>query len=166
MTVQERTIRKARKAELIIIRDFNATKDQLFSAFSEPRELEKWWGPKGSRINVVKFEFKTGGFFHYMMEFEGQKMWGRFVYGEIQKPNSLEFINSFSDEKGGITRAPFSQTWPLEIFNNWTLSEENGKTTLTLSGYPINATEEEIKTFRENEPSLRQGFAGTFDQLD
>jgi uncharacterized protein YndB with AHSA1/START domain len=92
-------------------------------------------------------------------------MWGRFVYREIVAPERIVFINSFSDEDGNITRAPFSSTWPLEVLNTLTLSEHEGKTTLTLRGGPINATEEERKTFEAGFDSMRQGFTGTFDQL-
>ena len=47
-----------------------------------------------------------------------------------------------------------------------TLSEQDGKTTLTLRGVPINATEEERKTFEDGHKSMQQGFKGTLDQLD
>jgi uncharacterized protein YndB with AHSA1/START domain len=46
-----------------------------------------------------------------------------------------------------------------------TLTEKDGKTTLTLRGGPINATDEERKTFVSMFDSMRQGFGGTFDQL-
>ena len=45
------------------------------------------------------------------------------------------------------------------------LTELAGKTTLTLRGAPINATEEERDIFAANIDSMRQGFGGTFDQL-
>ncbi len=77
----------------------------------------------------------------------------------------IVFINSFSDEKGTIARAPFSPTWPLEVLNTLTLVEHQGKTTLTLQGGPINATEAERKTFEDGRASIQQGFKGTFDQL-
>jgi uncharacterized protein YndB with AHSA1/START domain len=76
------------------------------------------------------------------------------------------FVSSFSDEAGGITRAPFSPTWPIEVLNNLTLTEENGKTTLTLRGGPINPTHEERANFEGMFDSMQQGFGGTFDQLD
>jgi uncharacterized protein YndB with AHSA1/START domain len=91
---------------------------------------------------------------------------GRFIYRDIVAPEKLVFINSFSDANGGITRAPFSPTWPLEILNTLTLTERDGKTTLDLRGSPINATEAERKTFEGMRNSLRQGFTGTFDQLE
>ena len=47
-----------------------------------------------------------------------------------------------------------------------TLTEHEGKTTLTLRGGPINATEEERKTFEGFREFMQKGFGGTFDQLD
>jgi uncharacterized protein YndB with AHSA1/START domain len=46
-----------------------------------------------------------------------------------------------------------------------TLAESDGKTTVTLRGGPINATEEERQTFWNARGSVQRGFAGTFDQL-
>ena len=76
------------------------------------------------------------------------------------------FVNSFSDASGGITRAPFSATWPLEILNNMTFTEQEGKTTIDLRGGPINPTDEERATFEGSFASMKQGFGSTFDQLD
>ena len=152
--------------ELIITRTFDAPKELVFKALTEKEHLSHWWGPKGFQLNVHKLEVKPGGIFHYSIESEGMKMYGIFVYKEIQSPDKIVFINSFADEKGNITRAPFSETWPLEIMNVWTLSEENGKTTLTLRGGPYNATAEEQSTFENMFASMNEGFGGTFDQLD
>ena len=166
MAVIDQPINKYGQAELVITRKFNAPKEMIFKSFSEADRLEKWWGPKGSQLKVSKLDFSRGGMFLYSMENEGQIMWGRFVNGQILKPYSIEFINSFSDENGNITRTPFSQFWPQEIFNNWTLSENEGMTTLTLREYPVNATNEELKTFIDFQSSMQQGFAVTFDQLE
>lgn len=92
-------------------------------------------------------------------------MWGKFVYREIVAPEKLIFINSFSNEKGNLTRHPMSATWPLEVLNTLTLSEHEGKTTVTLRGGPLNATELERKTFKDGHKSMQQGFKGTLDQL-
>lgn len=166
MAVLERPKSTSGQAELLIIRKFNAPKELVFKAFSEADRLEQWWGPKGSRIKVTKLDFQPEGLFLYKMDYEGQVMWGRFIYELIQRPYSIEFINSFSDANGEITRASFSPNWPLEIYNILTLSENEGITTLNLRGYPINAEEVEINTFIQNKPSMIQGFAGTFDQLE
>ena len=166
MAVMDQPINKSGQAELVITRKFNAPKEMIFKSFSEAERLEKWWGPKGSKLKVSKLDFRSGGMFLYSMDYEGQVMWGRFVYGQILRPYSIEFVHSFSDENGNITRAPFSQVWPLEVFNLWTLSENEGMTTITLRVYPIDATNEEIKTFVEMQSSMQEGFAGTFDKLE
>lgn len=157
----------AKPKEFVISRTFDAPRDLVWNAWSEPERLAQWWGPKGCKLKVGSLEFRPGGIFHYGMEWQaGKMMWGRFVYREIVPPERLVFVNSFSDEDKKITRAPFSETWPLEILNNLTLTERGGKTELMLRGGPINPTEAERKTFEEHFASMQQGFGGTFDQLD
>ena len=92
-------------------------------------------------------------------------MWGNFVYREIVAPGRVVFVNSFADEAGHPIRHPMSPTWPLEVLSTLTLSEQDGRTTLTLTGSPIHATEAERKTFEDGRGSLQQGFSGTWDQL-
>ena len=154
------------KAALVITRQFDAPKDVVFDAFANAEAIAAWWGPADHPTTVITFDFTPGGLFHYKMEANGQTMYGRFIYGKIEKPDLLEFTNSFSDEHAAITRAPFSATWPLEIFNRLSFTEENGKTTITMSGYPVNATEEENTMFTVAQANLKQGFEGTFNQLD
>jgi len=92
-------------------------------------------------------------------------MWGRFVYREIVEPERLVFVSSFTDEQGNPIRHPFSATWPLEVLTTMTLTEDRGKTTLTMRSGPIGATELEQKTFEGGFESMHKGFGGTFDQL-
>jgi len=156
----------ATSRELVITRVFNAPREVVFKMWTEARHLEKWWGPKGFSIIVKKFDLQPGGIFHYCMGGEGFEMWGKFTYLEIVEPEKLVFVSSFSDKDCNTTRAPFSATWPLEVMNTLTLTEEAGKTTLTLRGGSYNATDGERKTFEDMFESMNQGFAGTFEQLD
>jgi uncharacterized protein YndB with AHSA1/START domain len=150
-----------------ISRTFQASKEQVFAAWTEAGQLAQWWGPKGFLIKVVKLDLRPGGIFHYHLQTaDGYEMWGRFVYSEIEPSEKLVFVNSFSDAEGNITRAPFSEDWPLEIRNCLLFSEAGGKTTITFSGKPLNATEEEKQMFQDNFDSMTNGFTGTFDQLE
>lgn len=152
--------------ELVITRVFDAPRELVFKAWTEPERLAQWWGPKGFTLEVTKLDLRPGGIFlGSQRSTEGFVMWGKFVYKEITPPEKLVFIQSFSDEEGNTVRAPFSPTWPLEIINYLTLIEIEGKTELTLRGGPIKATEEELKTFEGMRPMMEQGFGGTFDQL-
>jgi len=152
--------------EFVISRVFDAPRELVWKVCTEPDHLMRWWGPKGFTMNVAKLDFRPGGTFHYGMRSPGgQAMWGKFVYREIIVPERIVFINSFSDEQEGLTRHPFSATWPLEVLNTQTFTEQDGKTTIALRGGPLDATEEECKTFDEGRESMRAGFGGTWDQL-
>jgi uncharacterized protein YndB with AHSA1/START domain len=151
---------------LKIVRDFKAHKTLVFQAFSTAEAFADWWGPDGMRITIKDFDFKQGGKLHYKTEVGGQTMWGLFKYGNIVNPDLIEFVNSFSDEEGNICKPPFPMEFPLEIFNQITLQENNGITTLTLEGHPINATPEQEATFYSMITNMSGGFAGTFNQLE
>jgi uncharacterized protein YndB with AHSA1/START domain len=152
--------------EFAIARTFDAPRDLVWKAWTEPERLAQWWGPKGFTCDTKKLELRPGGIFHYCMRAaNGHEMWGKFVYKEIAPPERLVFVNSFSDAEGNTVRSPFSASWPLEIQNTLTLTEQDGRTTISLRGAPVNASAEEMQTFTSFFKSMEQGFTGTFDQL-
>jgi len=153
--------------KLVLTRILDAPVELVFKAWTEPERLAQWWGPKGSSITVQKFDLQPGGVFHYCMQHPNAgEMWALFTFREISPVNKLVFVSSFSDADGNIIVGPFFTTWPLEILNILTLEETNGKTTLTLTGEPINATAEEMQAYTNMISNMEQGFAGTFERLD
>jgi uncharacterized protein YndB with AHSA1/START domain len=152
--------------EFVISRTFDAPRHLVFRAFTKAESLARWWGPRGFSIEVAHFEFRPGGAFHYqMVDPSGHDMWGRFVYREIVEPERIVLVNSFSDPAGNLARAPFSPTFPLEMLLAFTLSEQNGKTTLTLRGSAVDVTAEERATFEGMFDSMQEGFGNSWDQL-
>jgi uncharacterized protein YndB with AHSA1/START domain len=155
-----------RSSTFEITRVFKAPRDRVWKAWSEADHLKHWWGPKGCSIEILRFEFRPGGFVHYAMKFaDAPTMWGRFNYREIVVPERIVWLNSFSNEKCGIARAPFSEFCPLEIENSVTFTEHAGTTTVALCAEPFGESSEERKYFEELRPSLEQGYGGTFEQL-
>jgi uncharacterized protein YndB with AHSA1/START domain len=149
-----------------ITRQFKLPLAVVWQAWSEAERLQQWWGPKGCKLDVRRLEFRPGGFFHYAMNFDGAPaMWGRFNYREIVPQAKLVWLNSFSNERCGIARAPFSDVCPLEIENTVTFTEQDGVTTVTLRAQPFGETADERQFFEDLQPSLEQGYGGTFDQL-
>ncbi len=157
----------ASEKSFIVTRTCNAPRERVWRAWTERDALAQWWGPKGCGLEVVALDVRPGGFFHYSMAMpDGSKWWGRFAYREIVKPERIVFTNSFSDPQSGVTRAPFSADWPLEILNVLTLTEDGNKTALRLEGRPVDPTDAERAMFESMFDSLNQGFGGTFEQLD
>lgn len=152
--------------EPLVSRTFEAPRQLVWDAFTKAEHLAHWWGAKGSKIEVEKMELKKGGVFHYSMTVGEMKVWGKFVYGDMQEPEFLEFINCFSDENEGVKPNPWMGDWPLEIFNRWDFTEENGKCTVHINGHPVDATPEQLKMYEEAKPHIAKGFDGTFSALD
>jgi uncharacterized protein YndB with AHSA1/START domain len=149
-----------------ITRVFKAPRDRVWKAWSEADQLQHWWGPKGCSIEIRRFEFRPGGFLHYAMKFaDAPTMWGRFNYREIVMFERIVWLNSFSNDKCGIARAPFSEFCPLEIENSATFTEHAGATTVSLRAEPFGEATEERKYFEDLRSSLEQGYGGTFEQL-
>lgn len=154
-------------AELVISRTFDAPRALLWKVYTEAEHLAHWWGPKGTTLKIVRLDVRPGGDFVYANVMpDGNQMTGKWVYRAVEAPNHLAFVSSFCDEAGNVVRAPFAASFPLEIANDVAFTEENGKTTVTLSGGPVNPSEEERAFFVSMLPSMQGGFKGTFDQLE
>src|SRR4051812_20689116 len=97
-------------------RQFHHPRAVVWEAWSKPQQLAKWWGPKGSTVQVSTLDFRPGGFCHFAMRFEHEAtMWARFNYRDITAQEKIVWLTSFSNERCGIARAPFSEACPLEI---------------------------------------------------
>ncbi|TKC14801.1 SRPBCC domain-containing protein [Robertmurraya kyonggiensis] len=146
---------------------FNFPRELVFKALTESEHLKNWWGPKGWTFEVSKADFRPGGIFHYSQKpADGEVMWVKFVYSEIIAPEKIVYSSFFSDEEGNAVRAPFAPNWPIEILNTITLTEDEGKTTLTMIVNPVSPTEEEYKTFVDSKEMAQEGYSGTYAQLD
>ena len=149
-----------------ISREFAAPREVVWKAWTDRECLMQWFGPKGWTITVAKLDFRVGGEFHYGMSMpDGKEMWGKWIFREIVAPEKIVLQNSFSDKDAGITRPPFPGKWPLRMLTETTFTEQDGKTTITLKWFPLDADAEEIKTFDAARPGFTVGWGGTFEQL-
>jgi uncharacterized protein YndB with AHSA1/START domain len=147
-------------------RHFDASPTLLWAALTEPDRMAKWFGPKGLPAIASKMDFRPGGQYHYGLKTpEGGAMWGRFVYRDIRAPSRIVLISGFSDEKGGVSRHPLSDSWPLETLTVFELESHGKGVALTITALPINATEKERLTFSSAKVNMVGGWNGTFEQL-
>ena len=113
-------------------------------------------------------DLRVGGIYHYGMKSpDGRAMWGKFIYREIVPPEKLVFINSFSDENGGITRHPAGAD--LAAANALDLhlrgrARRQDQIHRALA-HATTPRAEEQKTFDAMHDSMTQGWGGTMDQL-
>ena len=153
--------------DFVITRTFDAPRALVYATMTESEHLQKWWGPQGCTIDVIKHEPHAGGVFHYCMRFgPGVEMFGKFEYRELAPVERIVFVNGFADAEGNRIRYAMSPTWPIEVLNTTTLEDQDGKTVMTLQSTPINASDIEIATFKAGHDSMQQGFSGMYETYE
>lgn len=158
---------KAEAPVFVVKREFKAPRHLVWAAHSTAEHLAQWWGPQGCKLGVSCLEHRPGGLFHYSMTFPNKpEMWGRFIYRDVVPQRRMVYLSAFSNPDCGITRAPFGIAFPMEVLNTLTLSEEEAKTTMTLTATPFGATDEERAVYSGMFASMQNGFGATYDQLD
>ncbi|HZA25330.1 MAG TPA: SRPBCC domain-containing protein, partial [Dehalococcoidia bacterium] len=53
--------------ELVIERIFDAPRELVFKAWTEPDRMMRWWGPKGFTTPFCQIDLRVGGTFLYCM---------------------------------------------------------------------------------------------------
>jgi len=159
----------AQAGAFTISRTFDAPRQLVWDAWTQEEHLLKWFGPKDMPLTHAKNDLRPGGTMHYAMRMpDGSDGWGMWNYRDVRPPEYLEVIAHFSDAEGNVTRNPWKADWPLRTLSRTNLTEENGKTTVTLEWVPFEATPEEEAAF--NDPQARggmqAGWTGTMDQLE
>jgi uncharacterized protein YndB with AHSA1/START domain len=149
--------------ELTITRVFDAPRELVWKAWTEPERVKRWWGPKGFTSPVIKIDLRVGGeYLSCMRSPEGQDFWGKGIFREIVAPERLVMTDSFADKEGNTVPASYygmSGDWPLEMLVTVTFEEQEGKTKLTLKHSGI----EGISAMdRDN---MEQGWSQSFDKL-
>ncbi len=160
-TTKNNPAAKPSERELVITRVFDASREQVWKAWTEPERVMRWWGPKGFTSPVNKIDLHVGGvYFNCMRSPEGQEFWSTGVYREIVAPARLIYTDSFADEKGNVVPAShygMEGDWQLELLVTVTFEEVGGRTKMILrhAGIPAGKMRELCET----------GWNESFDKL-
>lgn len=151
--------------EVVFTRTFDAPRQLVWDVWTKAEHLLQWMGPAGAKGLHANMDFRSGGSYHYAIEFGGNEMWGLWAIQEIDPPKKIVVIQSFSDKDRGITAHPMAPTWPRKMLSTTTFEEQQGRTTVAIYWEPYEASQEEIDTFEAARPGMGQGWSGTFDRL-
>ncbi len=152
---------KEHKEEIIVKRIFDAPREIVWKAWTDPELTKRWWGPKNFTAPVSRIDLRVGGkYLNCMRGPDGKDYWSTGIYREILPPQRLVMTDSFADEKGNMVPASYygmTGEWPLELLVTMTLEEAGGKTKMTLrhEGIPSGLMRELTET----------GWSESFDKL-
>ena len=86
---------------MVITRIFDAPRELVWKAWTDPALVKQWWGPKGFTVPVYKADFRVGGKYLICMKSpDGQEFWNGGEYHEIVKPEKIASTMYFSDSEG------------------------------------------------------------------
>ena len=124
---------------MVVTRIFDAPREMVWKAWTEPEFVMQWWGPKGFTAPVCKMDFRVGGKFLYCMRSpDGQEFWNGGEYHEIVLHEKIVSSMYFSDPEGNkVEPARYGiEHEAIEGARDVILFEDlgNGKTKLTFIG--------------------------------
>ena len=84
-----------------VIADFEATVERVWGLWSDPRALERWWGPPGYPATFETHDLVPGGEVTYFMTGpQGETHRGLWHVSSVDPPSSLSFADVFADVDG------------------------------------------------------------------
>jgi uncharacterized protein YndB with AHSA1/START domain len=153
----------------IVSRIFNAPRELVWKANTEPERMARWFAPGDFESKVKTMDLRPGGICHYFQRSPDgkQEMWGIMTYEEVRPIDRLVFNQSFCDAEGNIIAHPISPTWPRVMHSVITFDDlGDDRTRITVEWTPHEATPEEIATFDAARGGIDQGWKAVWDKLD
>jgi len=75
------------QAEIVMSRIYDAPRDVVWRAMTDPRHVARWWGGPGFTNPVCEMDVRPGGAWHHVMRFpDGHELDMHFVFVEVEKP--------------------------------------------------------------------------------
>jgi uncharacterized protein YndB with AHSA1/START domain len=110
--------------EITITRVFDAPREMVFAAWTDPQRLARWWGPKGFTNPVCEIDARVDGAIRiHMRSPDGRVYPMKGEFREIVPPERLVFTNIALDDAGNHV---------IEGLTTVTFAAERGKTRMTL----------------------------------
>lgn len=148
------TVDKAAKT-VFITREFNASQDLVWDAFTKAELLDQWTAPALFTAKTKHMNFEVGGRrFYAMVSPDGKEMWAIQKYTSIKPKTNFKMFNAFADENENPE--PVGSEW------DYNFSEQNGVTTVNISIYNESAERME----RMIEMGFKEGFTITIENLE
>ncbi|MHB1483486.1 MAG: SRPBCC domain-containing protein [Saccharofermentanales bacterium] len=155
---------KALVKELVINRIFNAHRDLVWKAWTEPERVKEWWGPRTYTIPVANIDLRVGGrYLVCMRSSDGKDFWSTGIYQEIDPVSKLVMTDSFADENGNVVSASYygmDPEFPLIGMLTVTFDDNYGMTKFSLKYDDVS------KISSKDLADMQQGWVESFDKLD
>jgi len=124
---------------MVVTRIFDAPRELVWKAWTDPKYIMQWWGPKGFSCPTCEIDFRVGGKSLLCMKTpDGYEGWNAIEYHEIVLHEKIVSSMYFSDSKGnkiepeelGLKDEAIEGAYDVTLFEDL----GNGQTKLTHTG--------------------------------
>lgn len=151
--------------EFVIDRKFNAPRELVWRAWTDPDLLQRWYGP-GVETIIHKFELKPDGVWLNEMKMQGGSNYQKMIFKEVVEPEKLVWHHCSADEDWNIAASPMMPDWPRILLTTVTFTEESGVTNVRLAQVPLDATDAEIACFAKMKDGMSGGWGKGYEIID
>jgi uncharacterized protein YndB with AHSA1/START domain len=118
------TVATPNDTEIVMTRTFDAPRELVYEAMTNPEHIQRWWGWSHWTMPVCEADFRPGGSYRFVGRGpEGQEVPFKGTCLEAVRPERLVYTEIFDVE-------PFNQGEPSVVTT--TFEEVDGKTTVTV----------------------------------
>jgi len=76
--------------EIHVVREFDAPRDRVFAAYTDPALVPEWWGPRGTTTVVDEMDVRAGGGWRFVSrDQDGAETAFRGTYREVTAPERI-----------------------------------------------------------------------------
>jgi uncharacterized protein YndB with AHSA1/START domain len=98
-----RLIAEQGKQEAVVVSIFDAPRERLFKAYTDPKDIARWWSPKRYTVVVNTMDVRPGGIWRILnRDAEGNEFWFHGVYHEVSSPSRLVYTFEFEGMPGHV----------------------------------------------------------------
>jgi uncharacterized protein YndB with AHSA1/START domain len=89
--------------------DYPVPQQRLWEAFTDPRQLERFWGPPTAPSTFTHFDLRVGGRAEYFLTGPGdEKFSGSWKFVSVAPISSFEGVDGDDDEENGPSSMTFT----------------------------------------------------------
>ena len=151
--------------EYILDRVFDAPREMVWRAWTDPDLLSRWYGP-GVETIIHKFILKPGGSWLNEMKWGDKSDRSKMVFQEVVPLEKLVWHHSSTDSNWNTITSPMMADWPRVLLTTVKFEDVGVKTNVRLSQVPIDATDAEIACFAATMAGMDKGWGGGYKVLD
>lgn len=151
--------------EYILDRTFDAPRELVWRAWTDPELLHRWYGP-GVETIIHEFDLKPGGMWLNEMKWGGKSDLSKMVFQEVTPHDRLVWHHSSADTDWNIIANPMMPGWPRVLLTTVTFEDTGATTNVRLSQIPLEASEAEMAFFAETMAGMDNGWGSGYAILD